>query len=112
MWVLRYPDVHRLMVLERGVGGPTGGRHLDAASPAGTVRVRSGELGRRPAVMFASEQMDEDPGWRMLEPGELVSVDGDLNVSSQLIFARPPAHQLRLEDLAPHAAESQQRFGT
>jgi glutamine amidotransferase len=112
IWVLRYPDAHRLMMLEREAGGPTGARHLDAASPAGTVRVRSGALGQRGAVIFASEQMDEDPGWRMLEPGELVSVDGDLNVSSQLILPRPPAHQLRLEDLKPHAASSQQRFGT
>jgi predicted glutamine amidotransferase len=112
MWVLRYPDVHRLMMLERGIGGPTGARHLDAASPAGTVRVRSGALGQRPAVIFASEQMDEDLGWRTLEPGELVSVDGDLNVSSQLILDRPPSHQLRLEDLEPHAASSQQRFDT
>jgi hypothetical protein len=40
----------------------------DAASPAGTVRVRSGALGTRAAVIVASEQMDEDPRWRMLAP--------------------------------------------
>src|SRR5438270_133714 len=46
LWGFRYPDTHRLMVLERAIGGPTGARHLDAASPAGTVRVRSGSLGK------------------------------------------------------------------
>jgi predicted thioredoxin/glutaredoxin len=33
-------DTHQLWVLERGAGGRHGGRHLDAASAAGTVRVR------------------------------------------------------------------------
>lgn len=37
--------------------------------------MRSGALGTRAAVIFAGEQMDEDEGWRMLEPGELVRVD-------------------------------------
>jgi hypothetical protein len=41
LWALRYPDTHRLMILERAIGGPTGERHLDAASPAGTFRQRS-----------------------------------------------------------------------
>jgi glutamine amidotransferase len=107
LWVLRYPDTHRLMMLERGIGGPTGSRHLDAASPAGTVRVRSGDLGNRAAVIFATEQMDEDPGWRMLEAGALVSVDRDLRVSSAIAIEAPPAHPVRLEDLDPRAARSQ-----
>src|SRR5205085_6951598 len=80
LWALRYPDTHRLMMLERAIGGATGVRHLDAASPAGTVRVRSAALGARPAVIFATEQMDEDAGWRMLEPGELVKIDHELRV--------------------------------
>lgn len=41
-------------------GGTTGEWHLDAARPAGTVRVRSGALGTRAALIVASEQMDED----------------------------------------------------
>src|SRR5438067_1807566 len=81
VWALRYPESHELLVLERAVGGPTGARHLDAASPAGTVRVRSAGLARQPAVIFASEQMDEDDGWRPLESGELVRVDRDLAVT-------------------------------
>jgi predicted glutamine amidotransferase len=110
LWALRYPDTHRLMVLERAVGGPTGERHLDAASRAGTVRVRSAELGARAAVIFASEQMDEDPGWRMLQPGELVSVDRELRLSSRIAIAAPPVHRVRLEDLDPRAAHSQHDY--
>lgn len=111
LWALRYPDTHRLMLLERGIGGHTGARHLDAASPAGTVRVRSAALGDRAAVMLASEQMDEDPGWRMLESGELVSVDRDLRVTSQMAIESPPAHLVRLEDLEPGIARSQHDYG-
>src|SRR5690242_6093409 len=72
LWALRYPEVHELWILERAAGGPRGRRHLDAASAAGTVRVRSAHLADRASVIVASEPMDEDPGWRLLEPGELV----------------------------------------
>ena len=78
LWALRYPDVHELHVLERAAGGPTGTRHLDHASARGSVRVRSGDLATRPAVVVASEPMDEDPGWRALQSGELLHVDPDL----------------------------------
>jgi predicted glutamine amidotransferase len=107
LWALRYPASHALRVLERAVGGPTGGRHLDAASPAGTVRVRSASLATQASVIVASEQMDEDSGWRMLEPGELVHVDVDLRTTSHVVLDEPPAHLVRLEDLDPRAADSQ-----
>jgi hypothetical protein len=94
-------------MMERAIGGPTGSRHLDAASSAGTVRVRSRGLAEQAAVIFASEPMDEDPGWRSLEPGELVHVDDDLQVTSGMVLDGPPAHRLRLEDLDVRAAASQ-----
>src|SRR5690242_10272343 len=74
LWALRYPETHELYVLRRAAGGPTGGRHLEHASAAGTVRVRSADLSAKPAVVVASERMDEDPGWRALKPGELLHV--------------------------------------
>jgi predicted glutamine amidotransferase len=107
LWALRYPETNPLVMMERAVGGPTGSRHLDAASSAGTVRVRSGGLAEQAAVIFASEPMDEDPGWRSLEPGELVHVDDDLRVTSRMVLDGPPAHRLRLEDLDVRTAESQ-----
>ncbi|TSD99478.1 class II glutamine amidotransferase [Skermania sp. ID1734] len=107
LWALRYPDTHELNVLERAAGGVRGGRHLDQASPAGTVRTRSAELARHPAVVVASEQMDEDPRWRPLQSGELLHVDGQLNVTSRVILDRPPAHLLTLDQLGEKAAASQ-----
>src|SRR5947209_7349043 len=107
LWALRYPDVHELYVLERGAGGPTGRRHLDHASARGSMRVRSGELAARRAVVVASEPMDEDPGWRALEPGELLHVAADLRVTITRPLERPPAHQLTLADLGVKAAASQ-----
>jgi hypothetical protein len=94
-------------MLERATGGPSGARHLDAASAAGRIRVRSGALAECPAVIFATEQMDEDPGWCHLEPGELVHVDSELRVERRIALPDPPAHPLRIEDLEPHAAASQ-----
>jgi len=107
LWALRYPDVHELYVLERAAGGPTGSRHLEHASARGSVRVRSGDLASRPCVVVASERMDEDAGWRLLQPGELVHIDPDLRVTSKVALDRPPAHQLTLADLGGKAAASQ-----
>jgi hypothetical protein len=73
LWALRYPDSDALYVLERSPGGPHGDRHADHARKA-------------PAVVGASERMDEDPGWRLLDPGELIHVDG---------WLRSPAAWLR-----------------
>ncbi len=107
LWALRYPDVHELFVLERAAGGPTGQRHLEHASARGSMRVRAGELANRPCVVVASERMDEDPGWRALESGELLHVDPDLNVTITRPLDRAPAHQLTLADLQGKAAASQ-----
>jgi predicted glutamine amidotransferase len=109
LWALRYPDTHRLYVLRRAAGGPSGGRHLEHASRAGTVRVRSAQLATCPAVVVASECMDEDPGWRLMRPGELLHVDGGHRVTSRVVLDRPPARPLRLSRLDPRAAASQSR---
>lgn len=108
LWALRYPDVHELHVLERAAGGASGDRHLDHASARGSVRVRSGDLASCPAVVVASEPMDEDPGWRALQPGELLHVDRRLRCEIKRVLDDPPAHQLSLDDLEGRAAASQQ----
>jgi glutamine amidotransferase len=107
LWAFRYPEVHGLFVLERPAGGGSGSRYLDHASARGSVRVRSGELAHAPAVIVASERMDEDPGWRELESGELLRIDHELRVTTKRLLERPPAHQLTLADLDPKAAASQ-----
>ena len=106
LWALRYPETHELHVLSRAAGGTSGARRLEHVSAAGT-RVRSIELATLPAVVIASEPMDEDPGWRALACGELLHVDRHLRVSSRIIIDGPPRHPLALADLAPAAAASQ-----
>jgi glutamine amidotransferase len=107
LWALRYPETHDLFVLQRAAGGPHGGRHLDHASTAGRIRARSGDLAEQPAVVVASERMDEDPGWQALRPGELLHVDNRLVCTRQIVLERPPRHPLTLDQLGAHAAASQ-----
>jgi predicted glutamine amidotransferase len=107
LWALRYPETHQLYVLRRAAGGPTGHRHLEHASAAGTVRVRSADLATASAVVVASERMDEDPGWRPLNPGELLHVSRHRHISSTIALDRPPVHPLSLSDLSAHAQASQ-----
>jgi predicted glutamine amidotransferase len=107
LWALRYPDTHPLYLLARPAGGQHGHRHLEHASAPGTVRVRSGDLADAPATVVASERMDEDPGWRVLAPGELLHVAADQRLTSQIAVDRAPAYPLTLADLQPQAAASQ-----
>jgi glutamine amidotransferase len=106
LWALRYPETHDLLYLERDPG--PSGRHLDQASDAGTIRVRSRDAARHPVVVIASEQMDEDQRWHSLRSGELLHVKGDLHVGVQRILDHAPAHPLSLSELDARAAASQQ----
>lgn len=106
LWALRYPETHDLFVLERAPGGARGDRHLDHAGRTG-IRTRSGQLARHRSVVVASERMDEDPGWRLLESGELLHVSPDLTVTSTKIVDHAPRHQLSLDQLDSTAAASQ-----
>ena len=107
LWALRYPEVHDLFVLQREAGGAGGARHLEHASARGSIRVRSGELADCPAVIVATERMDEDPSWQPLLPGELLHVGAELEVTRTTVLDRPPAHPLTLADLGSQAAASQ-----
>jgi glutamine amidotransferase len=68
--------------------------------------VHSDDLAGHPAVVLASERMDDDPAWRLLAGGELLHVDARLAVSSTIAVDHPPRHPLTLADLAPNAAVS------
>jgi predicted glutamine amidotransferase len=93
LFALRYPDTFELFVLNRAAGGQHGDRHLDQASAAGRIRVRSsGELATTPIVVVATERMDEHPGWHPLKSGELIRIDRDLKVHSTIAIEHPPAH--------------------
>lgn len=93
LWSLRYPETNTLYVLDRppGGGGSDADAPLEHVSSYGT-RVHS-EHGRdRPLVVVASEQMDDDPGWREVRSGELLHVGPSLELESELILDGPPAH--------------------
>jgi predicted glutamine amidotransferase len=97
VWALRYPDTNELWVLERSIaalGGPDGG--FDQRAASGITRVFSGQLSIRPATIIASQPMDTNPLWRLLEPGELIHVDQELRVSSTIAVTDPPASMLEL----------------
>jgi predicted glutamine amidotransferase len=97
IWGLRYPDTNELWVLERSIaalGAPDG--NFDQRSASGITRVFSGQLSILPATIIASQPMDTNPLWRLLEPGELVHVGPDLRVSSTIVVPDPPAQMLEL----------------
>ena len=107
LWALRYPDSNELFVLEWAPGGSQGERRLDVAGSAGSVRVRFEDLAEAPAVVVASQRMDDNPGWRPLRCGELLHVDEKLDVTSTIVMDEPPAQLLMRADLDPRAAASQ-----
>jgi predicted glutamine amidotransferase len=105
LWALRYPETHRLFVLQREAGGPHGFRPLQAGSA--TLRVHSEHLSQRASVVVASEPLDDHPDWRLLEVGELLHVAGDLAVTSRTVLAGPPAHPMSVTYLhSPSAAQT------
>jgi predicted glutamine amidotransferase len=97
LWALRYPETHELYVLEREAGGTHGARSLHATSA--TLRVHSEPLARNPSVVVASEPLDEHPGWRLLDPGELLHVGADLRVTSTIALPQPPARPMQVSYL-------------
>lgn len=112
LWALRYPDTHDLYVLRPEA--TQAGRPIHVRSRR--IRVHAEHPGDRhdrtdPApVVVASEPMDGESDWRLLEPGELVHARGrgaDLTVDHRIALTRSPRHQLTLADLSPEAAASQ-----
>ncbi|WP_163550731.1 class II glutamine amidotransferase [Candidatus Frankia nodulisporulans] len=107
LWALRYPDTNRLYLLRRPAGGQHGDRALHHADATGATRVHAPDLTAAPAVVVASEPMDEHPSWRALASGELLHVGAHGEVTSTIVLPDPPAHPLALTDLRPAAAASQ-----
>jgi predicted glutamine amidotransferase len=105
LWALRYPATHELYLLDRPAGGAAGAGPLDAVS--NRIHTRSPHLAGHPSVIIASERMDDDPGWRLLAPGELVHVSTDLSIATSSPFPATPTHLLRLADLEPGVAAAQ-----
>jgi glutamine amidotransferase len=97
MWALRYPEPNELYVLDRRQARPDDEFHLRT----NRIRAHCAHLRDRPSVVFASEPMDDNPGWRLIEPGELVHVDAALQLTRKRVLPDLPKHQLRRQDLSP-----------
>src|ERR1700761_390051 len=67
LWALRYPGQHALHVLERPAANA-----LSARSSMSSYHCE--DLSGTPSVLIASERLDGETGWRMLDPGELIHV--------------------------------------
>ncbi|QUR68661.1 class II glutamine amidotransferase [Mycobacterium spongiae] len=104
VWALRYPDAHELYILDRRDGALS--REREFRLRTRRIGARSEGLRSRPSVVFASEPMDDDPRWRLLEPGELVHVDAALQITPSLPLPDRPKHQLRRTDLRPEVDEA------
>ncbi len=103
LWALRYPQTHELYVSDRREIPADRQFHLRTKR----IRADSDHLRVRPSVVFATERMDDDPRWRLIEPGELVHVDRRLQISSDLVLPDAPRHQLRLEELSAATQSAQ-----
>jgi len=109
MWALRYPDTHELYVLDRRHGPEAANRHFHLRT--NRIRTMSEHLRARSSVVFASERMDDDPRWRLMESGELIHVDAGLRVESSVVLPDPPRHRLAKSDLSEREQQAQHANG-
>jgi len=98
MWAVRYPDTHELYVLERAPGGHHSGRPLKAESSR--IHAHSQDLAGKRSIVIATEPMDGDPGWRLLNPGELLHIDAQTRTHSSRPVPQDPARALVVEPQA------------
>jgi glutamine amidotransferase len=94
MWALRYPDTNGLFVLEWAPDVTRERRRLNIAGSVGGVRVRFEDPAEAPAVVVASQRMNNNPGWRLMRCGELLHVDEKLDVTSTIVMDEPPVQLL------------------
>ncbi len=94
LWALRYPDQRALHLGRRTLDPATGEQAATAWTATGrNSRHRvtaTGSSTPTPVVVVASERLDDQMDWRMLDPGELVHVAPDLTVTSAIAVPDPP----------------------
>jgi glutamine amidotransferase len=108
MWALRYPQTHELYLLDRSDSSLAPKFDLRTRR----IHARSDQLCTRSSVVFATEPMDDDARWTLLEPGELVHVDASLQIGRSLALPNPPRHLLRREDLSTPVQDAQHALPT
>jgi predicted glutamine amidotransferase len=110
MWALRYPETHQLYLLDRT--GDTAAADPEFDLHTKRIHALSEQLCTRPSVVFATEVMDDDPRWCLLDPGELVHVDATLRISRNLVLPDLPRQLLRRADLSAPVEDSQHALPT
>lgn len=103
LFALRLPAMNELWVLDRPAGAVV---HAPLEQESDTLRAESEDLRDVHSVVVASEPMDDDEGWRLLDDGELLHIAPDGTVTSEHPFPAL-AQPLQLEDLGLSAAASQ-----
>ena len=101
---VRLPATNELWVLEREAAAAQPREALEQSSA--TLRTRSEDLAGIGSVVIASEPMDDDPAWRLMDSGELLHLTTDGAITSERPFGAL-AQPLALEDLGLSAAASQ-----
>ncbi len=101
---VRLPAKNELWVLDRRVGAGTEREALDQTSSS--LHAHSEDLADTGSVVIASEPMDDDPAWRLMDSGELLHVTADGHAERSFPFPEL-AHSLDIEDLGLSAAASQ-----
>jgi predicted glutamine amidotransferase len=109
LWTVRYPAAHELYVLELHPSAPRGDGQLVVRSSR--ISARTQDPVTTPHVIVATERMNANPRWRLMDSGELVHVDSDLRVTRSFPFPDNPAYPLTLADLDPVTAASQHPHG-
>jgi predicted glutamine amidotransferase len=110
IWALRYPETNQLCLLDRSDEAAAPDAEFDLRTKR--IHAQSESLCTQPSVVLATEPMDDDPRWCLLHPGELVHVDGALQISRTLILPDPPRHLLRREDLSVPVQDAQHALPT
>ncbi|WP_258142505.1 hypothetical protein [Arthrobacter sp. MYb227] len=70
------------------------------------IRAHRPELSEREIIIVATERMNSDQRWRLLDAGELIQVDRSLNLKSSMVLPEPPKYLMRLDELSSVAAAS------
>ena len=109
LWAVRYPAAHELYVLEQRPSALHGDGQLVVRSSR--ISARTEDPVTTPHVLVATERMNANPGWRLMEAGEVLHVNSDLGVSRSFPFPDSPAYPLALADLDPVTAASQHPHG-
>ncbi|MFJ6416200.1 class II glutamine amidotransferase [Paeniglutamicibacter sp. NPDC091659] len=108
LWAVRYPRTHELYVLERRI--ETNLPHETLVMHSARIHAHSPALAARSSVIVATERMNADPAWRLMEPGELLHVNEDLGVESTFPLPENPLQLMTLKQLDPQTAASQHPY--